>query len=85
MIYLLVSIAIVCLAIIIILLIIYKRRFFRSPESVLRVKIKKLLNTEDKKAEMIIDDYTNRLKERIPGKSDAWYLEKMLYDFGRDR
>ena len=83
--YLLISIVIAFLAIIVILLIIYKKRFFQSPESILRNKIKKLLSTEDKKAEMIIYDYMNRLKERIPGKSESWYLEKMLYDFGRDR
>ncbi len=36
-------------------------------------------------ADKYIDDYISRLKEKHPGRSEEWYLEKMLFDLERDR
>lgn len=31
-----------------------------------------------------IDSYISRLEEKYPGRSEVWYLEKMLFDLERD-
>jgi len=36
-------------------------------------------------ADKYIDEYIRRLKEKHPGRSEEWYLEKMLFDLERDR
>ena len=37
------------------------------------------------KADEVIDRHMKRLKEKYPGRSEEWYLEKMIYDLKRDR
>lgn len=32
-----------------------------------------------------IDNYIRRLQEKHPGRSEDWYLEKMLFDLERDK
>ena len=51
----------------------------------LKERYKLRLNMPDAMAEDVIQSQRAKLKRRFPGRSERWYLEKMLYDLERDR
>lgn len=51
----------------------------------LRERYKRMLHMPEDMAEAVIEAQLSRLRERHPGRSEQWYLEKMLYDLQRDR
>ncbi len=51
----------------------------------LRDKAKSQLKLPPDQADQTIDRQIERLKERYPNRSEEWYLEKIIYDFERDR
>ncbi|OWZ84772.1 hypothetical protein [Natranaerobius trueperi] len=56
-----------------------------SREQHLRNKCKSLLKTSDAEAEKTLTRLIERQKERNPGKSEEWYLDKILYDLEKDK
>lgn len=54
-------------------------------EQALRQQIRRLLQQPPDSANETIDRYMANLKERYPGHSEEWYLEKIIYDLERDR
>lgn len=53
-------------------------------EAKLRKQYKHRARLSSTEADEIIDAHIKKLKERNPGHSEVWYLEKMLYDLERD-
>ncbi len=51
----------------------------------LRGECRRQLNMPPQQAEETIDRYIKNLREKHPGRSEEWYLEKILYDLQRDR
>ncbi len=66
-------------------LIIRRYRENRGYTARLRERYKKMLRMPDTMAEQVIEDQLARLRERNPGQSTEWYLEKLIYDLERDR
>ncbi len=62
-----------------------KRGGETSRERPLRAECRRSLNMPAKEADEIIDRQLHRLREKHPGKSEDWYLDKCLYDLQRDR
>ncbi len=55
------------------------------PVEQLRREYKQKLGVAGRDGDQIIDDMLRRLKQRYPGRSERWYMEKMLHDLERDR
>ena len=51
----------------------------------LRQEARRQLKLPPDQADQTIDRQIERLKERYPGRSEEWYLEKIIYDLERDR
>ncbi len=51
----------------------------------LRQDARRLLNVEPEAADQIIDRQMEVLKKSHPGRTEEWYLEKIIYDLERDR
>jgi len=51
----------------------------------LRKEARRQLKLPPDQADQTIDRQIERLKERYPGRSEEWYLEKLIYDLERDR
>ena len=65
-------------------------KYFRvsSPEkesSRLREQCRSVLNMPPGEADQIIDRLVQREQERNPGKTEDWYLDKVLYDLEKDK
>ncbi len=82
------------LAIVIIIVVIVVVIFFRSKGAgivghtktgSLRQKARRQLKLPPEQADQTIDRQIERLKERYPGRSEEWYLEKIIYDLERDQ
>ncbi|ACB84025.1 hypothetical protein [Natranaerobius thermophilus] len=56
-----------------------------SKENQLRKKCKALLNLPPEEADDTLDRLIERQKEKHPGKSEEWYLDKILYDLEKDK
>ncbi len=54
-------------------------------EQALRQQIRRLLQQPPDAADETINRYVANLKDRYPGHSEEWYLEKIIYDLERDR
>ena len=48
-------------------------------------KCRQLLNLPPAEADKTIERYMENLKSKHPGRSEEWYLEKIIYDLERDR
>ena len=57
----------------------------RSNTKQLYNECQKKLRLPPDKADTYINEHINRLKEKYPGQSEEWYLEKILVDLERDR
>ncbi len=57
----------------------------RGKEESLRQQIRRMLRQPPEEADETIDRYVASLKERFPGRSEEWYLEKVIYDLERDK
>ncbi len=64
---------------------IFYLRSGRWQAAVLRRQYKRKLNMPEDLAETVTEENLSRLRKRYPGRSDAWYLDKMLYELKRDR
>lgn len=51
----------------------------------LRQEARRQLKLPADQADQTINRQIERLKERYPGRSEEWYLEKIIYDLERDR
>ncbi len=51
----------------------------------LRQECRRLLKQSPISADETIDRYMANLKDRYPGHTEEWYLEKIIYDLERDR
>ena len=51
----------------------------------LRQEARQLLHTNTESADNIIDRQIKLLQEKHPGRTEEWYLEKIIYDLERDR
>ena len=49
------------------------------------VDCQRQLRMPPEQANNVIERYISRLQEKHPGRSQEWYLEKILYDLERDR
>ena len=56
-----------------------------SGPSPLRRKCLEELRLPPPEAERTLNRHIERLESRHPGRDEDWYLEKILYDLGRDR
>ncbi len=79
---------ILILAVIAVLGLIYyfwqRKRPGMGKEQALRRQISNLLKQPPDSANETIDRYVANLKKRHPGRSEEWYLEKIVYDLERD-
>ncbi len=57
----------------------------RGKPGSLRQQARRQLKLPPDQADQTIDRQIERLKERYPDRSEEWYLEKIIYDFERDR
>jgi len=82
------------LAIVLIIVVIVVVIFFRSKGTgiagrtktgSLRQEARRQLKLPPEQADQTIDRQIERLKERYPGRSEEWYLEKIIYDLERDQ
>lgn len=75
-------------AVIIILVAIYYYRVrSKSPqarESRLRENCRVLLKMPPREADQVIDRLVERERDKNPGKTEEWYLDKVLYDLEKD-
>ncbi len=51
----------------------------------LQQQIQKKMRVSESRADEYIRDMKGRLKKKYPGKSEQWYLEKILSDLERGR
>ncbi len=56
----------------------------RRKESKLRERCRVLLKMPPQEADQVIDRLVEREKNRNPGKTEEWYLDKVLYDLEKD-
>lgn len=56
-----------------------------SEKAHLRNQCKALLNLPPEEADKTLDRLIERQKEKNPGKSEEWYLDKILYDLQKDK
>lgn len=61
------------------------KRKGKSERNTLRRECRRLLKLPTEAAEDTIDRHIKSLQARFPGRSEEWYLEKILYDLERDR
>ncbi len=61
------------------------RSVHRIKRGSLRAKAKSQLKLPPDQADQAINRQIDRLKEKYPNRSEDWYLEKIIYDFERDR
>lgn len=65
---------------------IYSRRSGEhSDVEKLRAECYRQLNMPPAQARETLDRYLENLRQKHPGKSEEWYLDKILYDLQRDR
>ncbi len=57
----------------------------KAAGSPLRKKCLHELRLPPAEAERTLNRHLERLKNKHPGRDEDWYLEKILYDLGRDR
>lgn len=62
-----------------------KRGGDTSRVSSLRAECRRSLNMPVKEADETINRHLSNLREKHPGRSEEWYLDKLLYDLQRDR
>ncbi|MDY6826240.1 MAG: hypothetical protein SVV67_03550 [Bacillota bacterium] len=62
----------------------YNRRGM-GKSNALRRDARRLLNTAHDDADEIINRQISVLQKRYPGRTEEWYLEKIIYDLERDR
>lgn len=62
----------------------YNRRVM-GKSNALRREARRLLNTAHDDADEIINRQISVLQKRYPGRTEEWYLEKIIYDLERDR
>ncbi len=78
----------IILGLIVLILILYKIILILQPtlkkDNRLRQQCRKLLNFPSKEADETIDRLILRQKERNPGHTEEWYLEKVLFDLEKD-
>lgn len=75
---------VVLLVVVSVLLYLYRKKPL-SKENKLYEECRRQLKMPPAEADKVIERYISRLKERQPGRSREWYLEKILYDLERDR
>ncbi len=51
----------------------------------IKKQIQRKMRVSEERADEYIRDMKGRLKKKYPGKSDQWYLEKILSDLERGR
>lgn len=51
----------------------------------LRQEIRRKMRVDEARADEYIEDMKGRLKNKYPGKSEQWYLEKIMSDLERGR
>ena len=76
------------IGIIVVIVIVYLiRQKSSGPSSTqqLRNKCKSLLNLPADEADATLNRLIERQKEKHPGKSEEWYLDKILYDLEKDK
>ncbi len=76
------------IGLIILFVIIYFIRQKGAPSSKtdqMREKCKSLLNLPPDEAEATLERLLKRQKEKNPGKSEEWYLDKIMYDLEKDK
>ncbi len=56
-----------------------------SEKERLRRQCKALLNLPPEEADKTLDRLIKRQKEKNPGQSETWYLDKILYDLQKDK
>ena len=56
-----------------------------AKERQLEGQYRRLMRLSESEGEAAIRRQIEQLKRRHPGRSRAWYLEKMIYDLQRDR
>ena len=76
---------IVIAVIIIALYYLQKQKRKRPKASALRKEYSRRAGLPQTTADEHIDAYIKRLQQKHPGRSEEWYLEKMLFDLERDR
>ncbi len=63
-----------------------QRKSLRGPsQSRLYKELQKQLHLPPDQAEEYIDDFVERMRQKYPGHTREWYLEKILFDLKRDR
>lgn len=60
-------------------------RMKKAPGNPLREKCLHELRLPPAEAERTLNRHINALERKHPGRDEDWYLEKILYDLGRDR
>jgi hypothetical protein len=78
------TIALIIMAITLIVYL-WRRRGGVSKTRTLRSEYRRLLNMPRDEADANIGRHLESLKDKYPGRSEEWYLEKMIYDLERDR
>ena len=62
-----------------------KKKTKKPKTSALRKEYSRRAGLPSTTADEHIDAYIKRLQQKYPGRSEEWYLEKMLFDLERDR
>ncbi len=62
-----------------------RRRQDSNKAGTLRKELRRRLNLPPAEAEDTIERHIKSLEGRFPGRSEEWYLEKIIYDLERDR
>ncbi len=65
--------------------VIRQRGGITSKENQLRARCKSLLNLPPEEADQTLDRLIQRQQEKNPGKTEEWYLDKILYDLEKDK
>lgn len=77
---------VIAMAVIVLLYYYISRRKLSGRKSdSLRKELRQQLNLPPAEAEKTIERHQKSLQERFPGRSEEWYLEKIIYDLERDR
>ena len=57
----------------------------KTKESNLRAQCRELLKMPSDEADKVIDRLIERQREKNPGQSEEWYLDKVLFDLQKDK
>lgn len=57
----------------------------KRKQSQLKQQIQRKMRVSEERADEYIRDMKGRLKKKYPGRSEQWYLEKILSDLERGR